>query len=278
MLVPRKVFGVAKVSDPSSTRYALGGVQFERTAEGPVAVATDGRRLLAVTWPEEKGEKFPDGERDHVEGFTTIVPTKACQDAQRAMGLKIGKGVKPIFHNVLIEEPTANGKVPLVSHNGEEVRRAEPKACEGRFPQWRQIVKRHDETDSVSVELNAKLLGELLETVADLLEGDEDRGVTLTVPMKAGEPVLLSRATPSGMKLVGLIMPLYSGKKGYKAKPAWLAAPLEEGEEAQQEATEEEDEEAAEEWREEPAKLPAASKPPQVQRSRQSFEIVMGKR
>src|SRR5690606_18865895 len=119
--------------------------------------------------------------------------------------------------------------------------------------------------------------GELLLAVADLLEGDEDRSITLTVPTKAGEPVHLSRASGSGMKLVGLIMPLYNGKKGYQAKPAWLAAPLEEGEEAPaEEATEDCVEEDADERGDQPAPVPAASNP-RVQ-PRQSFEIVMGKR
>ena len=54
MLVPINVFSAMfPLADRKSTRYALGGIKLERTADGsPVAIVTDGRKMLAYTWTE----------------------------------------------------------------------------------------------------------------------------------------------------------------------------------------------------------------------------------
>ena len=60
MLVPRTMFNLHEVCDPDASRYALGGVYFERAEDGsPVAVATDGRRMVAATWGEDPAEQYP---------------------------------------------------------------------------------------------------------------------------------------------------------------------------------------------------------------------------
>ena len=67
-------------TDNESSRYALGGVLLELSANGLTAVATDGRRLARQEGPA----KSVGG---HVSGDTmTIVPTRAMQLLERALG------------------------------------------------------------------------------------------------------------------------------------------------------------------------------------------------
>lgn len=76
MLIPQNVFPISKIVDTDTTRYAIGGVRLERDEEGPVAVATDGRRLIAVRWSEDVAYPSSVGDVGQVQGFGTIIPKK----------------------------------------------------------------------------------------------------------------------------------------------------------------------------------------------------------
>ena len=54
MLIPKDLFSaLLPLTDRESKRYALAGIKLERLADGsPVAIATDGRKMLAYTWIE----------------------------------------------------------------------------------------------------------------------------------------------------------------------------------------------------------------------------------
>ena len=63
MLIPKWLFGakITKLADSEASRYALAGVKLERSKETgrPIAVTTDGRRMLAVTWEERDASEHP---------------------------------------------------------------------------------------------------------------------------------------------------------------------------------------------------------------------------
>src|SRR5206468_3237806 len=125
-----EVFPISKICDCDTSRYALGGVRLERDAEGPVAVATDGKRLIAVRWSEAPGEDYPAGVGDttHVDNFETIIPFKQWNEAAK---LPPKRTPKPILTNVLLEETSANGTVRMAATDLETTKQVTPRSLVG---------------------------------------------------------------------------------------------------------------------------------------------------
>lgn len=146
MLVPRSLAAMGKVCDRDSTRYALGGIFFERDSKGrPHAVATDGRRLVHATWVES--DEFPEsaGDRTAVPGFETILPAEAITAAARGAKLSARmQRMRPNLNSVLIQEPGANGTVRVAATNYDTTAAADVRSIEGRFPKWRDVVPSYD--------------------------------------------------------------------------------------------------------------------------------------
>src|SRR4051812_5447989 len=125
MIVPSSVFGLEKLTDSASSRYALGGVLFERDRKGmPLAVATDGKIAAVLTWDENK--EHPSYKPPKAE-FTAIVPAEACQEAKR-FKFK-GKGAVP---GVALDEHATDGTVPLSATDLICTKQTAPRAIEGR--------------------------------------------------------------------------------------------------------------------------------------------------
>lgn len=142
MLIPPNVFHVSKVAATEGTRYTIDGVQVGRDPEGnPFAVATDGKRLLAVKWPEDPADEYPAGVGDvtKVADFKVVVPRKAWEDAAK---LAPRRPLKPILANVLLDEPRAKEgeRIPLAATDLESVQRVEPRPPQGYFPPWESVV------------------------------------------------------------------------------------------------------------------------------------------
>jgi hypothetical protein len=234
MLIPRTAFGAAKIADIASSRYALGGVQFQRSPDGsPLAVATDGRRLVALTWPEPDPAEFPP-----MAGLNpapnlaakVIIPAKVCLDAGRS---KLGlKSKKPVLHYVALDENTSTDElpagepgplVPLAATDLERIERFDSRPVNGRFPRWADCIPAYGESD-ISVSLDAQYLRELLA----VLESHTD-GRVVVLSLSADKPhekaVLLTAVgnNGDGTKAVGVLMPLSFGdyKDPKPAKPAW---------------------------------------------------------
>lgn len=241
MLVPRNVFAVAKCADTSDGRYALSGVRFERDAKGkPVAVATDGKRMLAVQWTEAKPSDFPAnvGDTHHVADFATILPAKACDAARKGLGLKITKhllGIKPVLENVLIEEPAVNGVVPMATTNIHETQRSQPESLEGRFPLWRDVLNRTAEHPDgcLSICVDPRALAGMLLAMADAATTEDHQGVILTIDASDEvdnegwrKSLTVSHENENGTKAVGLIMPMVVGRRHENNAPQPVRLPV----------------------------------------------------
>ncbi len=117
-LIHRTVFA----TETESSRYALGGVLLEMTADGITGVATDGRRLA-------KQESPATAVKGHATGDTmTIVPTRAMQLIERVLA----DGEESIQiaardNDVLVRSGAATVYSRLV---------------EGRYPKWRDVFPR----------------------------------------------------------------------------------------------------------------------------------------
>ena len=117
-VVRRTVFA----TDNESSRYALGGVLVELTADGITAVATDGRRLARQEGPATSVGGHKSGDR------TTIIPTRAMQLIERALADNDENIQLCTRDNDLL---IRSGRTVIYS-----------RLVEGRYPKWRDVFPR----------------------------------------------------------------------------------------------------------------------------------------
>jgi DNA polymerase III sliding clamp (beta) subunit (PCNA family) len=216
MLVPSQIFPISKICDVESTRYALNSVQLERDAQGPVAIATDGRRLIAVRWNEASPDEFPKsignpakpdewvaiGDASHVENFQVLITAKSWNEAAK---LPPKKSAKAILSNVLVEEPSANGTVRMAATDLETIKQITPRSAEGRFPRWRDVMPK-EQSGSITVSLDAAKLAEVCAVLAKMVTDDSSRGVDITFTHE--EKAVTITKTLNGVSATAVIMPL----------------------------------------------------------------------
>lgn len=167
-LVKRTVFA----TDNESSRYALGGVLVELSANGVIAVGTDGRRLAKMEGPAVVSGGSPaDGQ--------PIVPARAMQLIERCLGgadLPVHVAVHP--SEILVRTGPTTISARLV---------------EGRFPRWRDVFPDRPEAVRVNV-----LAGPLLAAVrqAAIVTSEQSKGVDFA--FESGQLVLSGRSAESG--------------------------------------------------------------------------------
>lgn len=207
MLVPRSAFAARKICDLQASRFALGGVLLERDADGrPFAVATDGRRLIALTWKEDDAANYPPVagcDPSPVAGCSMLLPAAICDQAAKT---KAGaKSPKPILRNIAIDEHDAES-VAMMATDQNETARIDARQMEGRFPRWRDVVPQL-RTDDIHVRLDARLLRGLLEVIESHNDTDVCSVVfSLNRENPAHRPVTLSVAG-CNQSAVAVIMP-----------------------------------------------------------------------
>jgi DNA polymerase-3 subunit beta len=174
-LIRRTIFA----TDNESSRYALGGVLLEMSADKIVGVSTDGRRLAKMEIPAKSVGGHESGEA------MTIVPTKALHLIERAMG--DGDEVVQIAaraNEVLIQSSKAMFYSRLV---------------EGRFPRWREVFPTRQDAEKIDVNV-----GPLYAAVrqAAIVTSEESRGVDFA--FAKGELRLDSKAQDVGQSVIEL--------------------------------------------------------------------------
>lgn len=149
-MIRRTVFA----TDAESSRYALGGVLLEMEGSTVLAVGTDGRRLARM---EGSGE--PVGGHQ-TSGNTTIVPTRAIQLMERALGdAEETVDVAVRSNDLLLRTPHAVIYSRLV---------------EGRYPSWRQVFPTREK--AVQIDLTVGPLFAALRQAA-IVTDHESRGI-----------------------------------------------------------------------------------------------------
>lgn len=216
MLIPEKVFPIVATAASEVGRYAMNAVHLERDKAGsPLAVATDGRRLLVVSWHEPDGSEYPGGvgRVDQQEGFTALVPTDAWKELGKAISRK---AYKPILGFGLVDESQVSPLL-LGATDLQSVRRFTPLPVEGRFPQWREVIspltllpkmkpRKGKARHAVKVHVDAKMLAELLTALAKMID-DDSRGVVMYVPVNGDAPIQI-QAQSEHVQALGVLMPL----------------------------------------------------------------------
>ena len=166
-------------TDAESSRYALGGVLLELTADKITAVGTDGRRLAMMEAPAQSMG-------GHVTGDNmTIVPTRSMHLIEKILTEPDAEvHIAARANEVLIKSPRATLYSRLV---------------EGRFPKWRDVFPKRP--DAVKIELS---VGPLYSAVrqAAIVTSEESRGVDFT--FEQGKLILAGRAPEVGQSRVEL--------------------------------------------------------------------------
>jgi DNA polymerase III subunit beta len=173
-LVRRTAFA----TDSESSRYALGGVLIELSAEEVIGVGTDGRRLARQLGPA----KAIGGHETH---DRTIIPTRSMQLLERSLA-------------------DNEGEIDIAARENDLVVRGErstiyTRLVEGRYPKWRDVFPRMEQM--TRIELNVGPFHSAVRQAA-ILTDDNHRGVDFT--FADGKLVLLSRAAETGESRVEL--------------------------------------------------------------------------
>ena len=173
-LVKRTVFA----TDSESSRFALGGVLLEFSAEHVTAVGTDGRRLAKMEGPVALKDGTPIDAQP-------IVPARAMQLIERCLG----SSDMPVRVAVRANE--------ILVHTGQTTISA--RLVEGRFPRWRDVFP--DRPDAQRVRIVA---GPMLAAVrqAAIVTSEQSKGVDFL--FESGQLVLAGRSAESGESRIEL--------------------------------------------------------------------------
>ena len=173
-LVRRTVFA----TDNESSRYALGGVLVELTADRVIAVGTDGRRLAKMEGPA-KAQGAGAGTAQ------PIVPARAMQLIERCLG---GPDL-PVLVAVRQAEILVKTAGTTIS----------ARLVDGRFPRWRDVFPERPQAAKVQL-----VAGPLLAAVrqAAIVTSEQSKGVDFS--FEPGQLVLAGRSAESGESRVEL--------------------------------------------------------------------------
>jgi DNA polymerase III subunit beta len=185
-------------TDNESSRYALGGVLVELSANGLAAVATDGRRLA-------RQEGTANSVAGHVSGDTmTIIPTRAMQLLERTLAdndENIQLAARD--NDVLVKSGRATVYTRLV---------------EGRYPKWRDVFPRREGMSRIDL-----TVGPFYAAVrqAGIVTSEERRGVDFT--FGGGKVVLAGHGAELGESHVELPVAYDGPEIGITLDPRFLS-------------------------------------------------------
>ncbi len=209
--IPSNLHHLTKLAAKDASRYAMTGVQIERTEDpvegtGYIAVATNGKQLAVVrgSCPVSATE-YPAMPTMHGApngAVKAMIPTAALVKACKEAPTRTYSGERANINNtvavVLGEQVATLGSTTLEDSTVKQTR-----LVEGRFPCWRDVFPKKEPV--VRVNLNADMLAELLK-VASEFSPDGDGRVIIEV-FDGLSPVKIT-TKHDGQTFEGLIMPL----------------------------------------------------------------------
>lgn len=199
MLIPRTVAKIITHTDSSSLRYSLGGVLFERDSSGVShAIATDGRRLMHVSWDEptdlDSCAVAPTCELSPVVGFSKIIDAAHLKSAA---GLAKTAGVKRTEKQnelavdyIALDEPNANGVATFHGANTTSAASVTEPTLAGRFPAWRNVIPEID-SDTITVSIDWRFMKQAFEAIGAVSRNDDNAFVEIHI-RDATTPVLIT--------------------------------------------------------------------------------------
>ncbi len=191
-LIRRTLFA----TDNESSRYALGGVLLEMTADHVIAVGTDGRRLAKMEAAAKSAGGLTPSDQP------TIVPAKALQLIDRTLG-DDDVQIAARANDVLIRTPRATIYSRLV---------------EGRFPKWRDVFPRRPDATKIDLPV-----GPFFSAVrqAAIVTSEESKGIDFS--FAAGTLTLTGRAAETGQSRVEMPVTYDGAELGITLDPKFVA-------------------------------------------------------
>jgi DNA polymerase-3 subunit beta len=192
-LVRRTVYA----TDTESSRYALGGVLVELSAEGIIGVGTDGRRLARQQGPAE-------AVGGHQTGDHTVIPARSVQLMARAIA----------DNDENVQLAARENDVLLKSQRTTIYSRL----VEGRYPKWRDVFPRYEEMPRVELPV-----GPFYSAVrqAAIVTSEERRGVDFQ--FGDGRLVLAGHGAESGESHIELPIAYEGQEIPVKLDPRFVA-------------------------------------------------------
>lgn len=221
MLIPKRVFELSALCSEAFNRPGITGIFFTREAgkkeTKPVAVATDGVYLAKLSWPEEDRSNYPAIPglvTEFTPGFKAIIPSEVCQEAKK---LSPKNYLISVLGDVLLDESVKEPDCKLSGYDLKSIRSLETKQCDGNFPDYAAVLADLSDEHYVSMELNAKALITLLQTLQKtLVHGPGLNKVVLMVPKYpkiqpeniCSLPFMVKAKDFEGFEFTGVLMPL----------------------------------------------------------------------
>jgi DNA polymerase III sliding clamp (beta) subunit (PCNA family) len=204
-LLPPNLGELARITDPETTRYPLGGVKLELRDDKYVAVATDARSMVVVEGQYVADAPAIAGIRPS-EAAEAIIPAKHWKKAFSSLPKprKKRKG-KTLFPDPFVEVSAQSHTTQLATTDLETESIQSVRNLEGRYPKYEAVVT--NGTPRAVVALDPKRLIDVLAVAAKFV-GPENLCVVLEV---YGHSDLVQITAGNGeQKFRGLIAAIYS--------------------------------------------------------------------
>jgi hypothetical protein len=188
MQIPTILSKISKICASTFGDFSLGNVCVERDSDGPVAVVTDGRRIVSCRWPEDRSQKR--------KNFSVLIPRKQWEMAMR---------MSPPEGSVEVEEPIGNDTIEVKPKGPDkESCKLTITKSSGRFPRWRSVLFPH--ACMVRIAVNGNLLRELLEALP--LNDEMNSRVEICVPANPTDSIIFKADGQNSIEVTAAIMPL----------------------------------------------------------------------
>nr|WP_313036538.1 DNA polymerase III subunit beta [Achromobacter ruhlandii] len=194
-----------RIAAKQDIRYYLNGINVEADATSTRLIATDGHRMLIL---HRDADNCLDGP------VSFIIP----REIARQVAAGTGKGLAHVAID-LCPEGSGTWSIPLL-HLGTSTRLTFNEVP-GKFPNWRGIVPKT--VSGEAAQLSPAYLADMSAAAADL-------GSRFTNVAHNGQgPALIRPESQIAEQFIGLVMPMQHKKAPAWAPPAWIEAPLRQG-------------------------------------------------
>lgn len=189
-----------------SARYNYRGVHLVCTARGLVATATDGHRLVSLTYPEAVGHE-PDAYPLDVPVIIPAADWRRICELGNGGYVHLGLEVTPAFFRLTCATPHKEGEL-----TGRTLTLTYLRSEQGKFPDFAKLVPSGSPEPVQRLKIGARQLAELLSAVADavavceydyplvevLFYGDERVGVTARLDDGVGAEAVFTKVEVEG--------------------------------------------------------------------------------
>lgn len=201
-IIDKVILAACQIASKDDSRPVLSGIKFEKDR----AVATDGFRLITVTYPDQDPNDMPQlGERV-LNDEEVVLPAKNVEAALK----RIPKNPNLPILNCAVIEKEKDGVVTITSTDLNSFSEEKVRKIDGTYPEYQKILdstKAKEVTAKFSV--NAQLMSETLKAMATALKY-LGNATTVAVEVRGSNDPILITCESKERKIEALVMPVRS--------------------------------------------------------------------